>query len=109
MTTLAEAMLDKLTRVGGFTREQLLDDNLGVELTVYVRDTTSWHDVVMVYDEQAVRAYRRSPDHDPQRTASTVDPAGIPRLIPLGDVASVVEEVLSWPTEEPDAHRDGDR
>jgi hypothetical protein len=103
MTTLAEAMLDKLTRVGGFTLEQLLDDNLGVELTVYVRDTATWHDVVMVYDEQAVRAYRRRPDEP----GAGVAPADVLRLIPLGYAVSVVDEVLGWPADEPDVCGDG--
>lgn len=99
VTTLAEATLLKLMRVGGFRREPVLGD-AGVELVLYSRDTPTWLDRVVVYSDRAARAYRT-----PRHLSTSADlvgpdaaePPEVVLQVALTDVVSVVNTVLSWP------------
>jgi len=105
----AGSMLESLPRFG-FQRKQLLDDQRRVQMTVYTRSGPTCHDTVIVYSTKAVRAYRRRRDDDTERdTNVAVDPTDVLRWIPLGDAVSVIDAVLSWPSDEPDVCGDGAR
>jgi hypothetical protein len=99
LTSTAMHELLRLKRLG-FHYTQILGDDGELDMVLFVRDTPEWHEVVLVYSEEQARAYRTRPrpaSGNPLMVAGGV----VDKLLPLDDVVSTVQRLLTLPSTRP--------
>lgn len=98
-TSTAIAELKRLRRYG-FRVEPILTEDGTAEVVYFVREFKGWREVVLVYSVREARAYRTPVDRAAENPLH-VPPGTADVLIPLDDVVTVVQTLLSLPAPPP--------
>ena len=99
MTSAAINQLHRLRRLG-FKAIDIRDEDGDIEAICWVRDSSGWREVVLVYSEQEARAYRvRLVDANTNPMYVNEDRAEV--LIPLAPVVTIVDGLLALPSPAP--------